>query len=400
MSGHVPPSNSAWAPRAGYRRHSYSPAHSPAERPPALDWTPQADRLLRRGTVALWVLGVLGVIGFLIVLGVIYATAGQELSRLLLPVVLALVPLHIVLAAVGWIDRWEPEPLGALAAAFLWGAGVSTVVSLVVNTSTTVLVAQATGSLDGGSMVSAVVTAPIVEELTKGLGVLILFLLRRRSFNGAVDGLVYAAVIAAGFAFAENILYFVQYSDVLLQTFIMRGIASPFAHVIFTACTGIAIGSSARMRSRLAWAWVTPIGLAGAIVLHAFWNGVLTAAPTLYFLIAVPFFIASVGLVVWLRWSERMTMRSRLGDYQRAGWFAPAEVTMITTGSGRAAARRWAKSRGEPSRRAMRDFLAASSALAQLRQQAIDGHAEADFATREQALLRTVVESRRAFAAQ
>ncbi|VEG25932.1 PrsW family intramembrane metalloprotease [Actinomyces howellii] len=399
MSDHVPPGSSTWAPRAGYRRHTYRPAQPPAH-PQTVDWTPQADRLLRRSAIALWVLGALGVVGFLIVLGVIYATAGQELSRLLLPIALAFVPLLIVLSAAGWIDRWEPEPLGALAAAFLWGAGVSTVVSLVVNTSATVLVAQATGSLDGGTMVSTVVTAPIIEELTKGLGVLIIFLLRRRAFNGAVDGLVYASVIAGGFAFAENILYFVRYSDVIVQTFIMRGIASPFAHVIFTACTGIAIGSSARMRSRLAWVWVTPIGLAGAIILHAFWNGVLAAAPTLYFLVAMPFFMASVGLVVWLRWSERMTMRSRLGDYQRAGWFAPAEVTMITTGSGRAAARRWAKGRGEPSRRAMRDFLKASSALAQLRQQAIDGHAEADFATHEQALLRTVVESRKAFTAR
>ena len=40
---------------------------------------------------------------------------------------------------------------------------------------------------------------------------LIIFLIWRRTFNGPVDGVVYACVVAAGFAFAENILYFVKY---------------------------------------------------------------------------------------------------------------------------------------------------------------------------------------------
>ena len=31
---------------------------------------------------------------------------------------------------------------------------------------------------------------------------------RRREFDGVVDGVVYAGLVAAGFAFTENILYF------------------------------------------------------------------------------------------------------------------------------------------------------------------------------------------------
>lgn len=408
MSTPVPPGSGAWAPRAGYRRHGYRPAAPGADasaggaggpgapRAAGREWTPQVMRIRRRGVVATWVVACTGILGFTAVLWVIYVTAG-EVSRMVLPFVLALVPLFIVLVAVCWIDRWEPEPVGLLVAAFLWGAGVSTVISLVVNTSTAALISQATGDPDGGSTISAVVAAPVSEELTKGLGVLVVFLIWRRSFNGAVDGIVYAAVIAAGFAFAENILYFVQYSDMIVQTFILRGLISPFAHVTFTACTGIAVGASARMRSRLAWIWMTPLGLACAILLHAFWNGVLTGAPALYFFVEVPFFLACIGLVVWLRRSERMTMRNRLADYQRAGWFGAAEVTMLTTGSGRSAARRWSKARGPRAQRAMRDFLAAAAALAQLRQQAIDGHAEADFSLHERELLDTVTVSRRVF---
>ena len=284
---------------------------------------------------------------------------------------------------------------------------MATVISLVINTSASFLVASSTGSKSGTELFSRVVSAPIVEESTKALGVLIIFLIWRRLFNGPVDGIVYACVVAGGFAFAENILYFIRSADSveLVFTFIMRGIVSPFAHVTFTACTGLAIGVSARMRSSVAWVWMTPLGLAAAIVLHAFWNGVVWSGGfgqgiIIYFLIEVPLFVAWVGVVIWLRWSERMTIRARLYDYHRAGWLAPAEITMLTTNSGRSAARRWARSRGPRALSAMRTFLKTSSELAQLRQQALDGHAAADFAAQETSLLETMSSSRRIFTGQ
>ena len=381
----APPGGSGAAPRGGA-----VPDSAPI-------WAqPNEIRRRQRGDIARYVMAAIGGIGLIGVLAVVYMTAG-EFGALVVPILLAFVPLAIVLGTVMWIDRWEPEPFSVLLAAFLWGAGVATAVSLVVNTTTALVVSSATGTPEGGMLVSSVLSAPLIEELTKGLGVLIIFLVWRRSFNGPVDGIVYSAVVAAGFAFAENILYFVNYSDVLLQTFVMRGIASPFAHVTFTACTGLAIGLSARMRSRSAWVWTTPIGLALAIALHAFWNGVLAAAPGLYFLVEVPFFLACVGLVIWLRWSERMRIRHRLEDYARAGWFDPAEVTMLTTSSGRSAARKWARAQGPHKGMAMKELLRASLGLAALRQQALDGHAEADYAHRENELLETIRRSRQVF---
>ena len=404
MSMPTSPAN-GWSPRAGYRRSAYPEvALSAGSRPLSVEWTPQVASARRRGRIATIVLSALGGVGLLAMLGVVYLSAMKSsqlaTQRTWVAVALALVPLLIVLGTVWWIDRWEPEPPGVLVAAFLWGSGVAAVVSLVVNTSASLLVASSTGSHSGTELFSAVVSAPIVEESTKALGVLIIFLIWRRTFNGPVDGVVYACVVAAGFAFAENISYFVRYWDQIAATFLMRGILSPFVHVTFTACTGLAIGASARMRSSLAWIWMTPIGLACAIVLHAFWNGIVSQAFILYFLVEVPLFMAWVGVVVWLRWSERMTMRARLYDYHRAGWYSPAEITMLTTGSGRAAARRWARSRGPRASDAMRAFLKTSSALAQLRQQALDGHAEADFAAQEASLLEKMSSSRRVFTGQ
>lgn len=394
-----------WSPRAGYQRSTYAAAQAgqPAPGPVGAGalavggWAqPKALRRRRAGDIATWVLAALGGLGLCVVLYAVYAEAGQA-RALILPSLLALVPLGIVLVTVRWIDRWEPEPRGVLLAAFLWGAGVATVVSMIVNTTAALLIMANTGDVDGAEMVSAVVAAPLIEEGTKGLGVLLIFLLRRRSFDGPVDGIVYAAVTAAGFAFAENILYFARYSDNILGVFVIRGLASPFAHVTFTACTGIAIGLSVRRRSRWAWVWMTPIGLAGAIALHAFWNGVVSVRMEMYLFTEVPFFLACIGIVIALRVSERRTMRLRLSDYARAGWYAPAEVTMLTTGSGRAAARRWAKARGPAVELAMRDFLSASLQLAALRQHALSGHAEADYAARETQLLGVVRRCKQVF---
>ena len=234
MSTPVTPSN-GWAPRPGYRRSAY-PAIGASASSPA-DWTPQAawkSGWHRLVTIVLATLGGLGLVGMIIFITV----SARQPSRLQVSVLLALVPLMIVLAAVWWIGRWEPEPPSVLAAAFLWGAGVATVGSLVITTSASLLVASSTGNRSGTELFSAVVVAPIVEESTKALGVLIVFLLRRRAFSGPVDGIVYACVVAGGFAFAENILYFVRADDYLVVTFIMRGLFSPFAHVTFTACTG------------------------------------------------------------------------------------------------------------------------------------------------------------------
>ncbi|WP_159625198.1 PrsW family intramembrane metalloprotease [Actinomyces sp. zg296] len=395
------PGSSGWAPRAGYRRSAWAPRPTHREdvfaSSAAPDWAdPVAMRRARRRRVVVGLLVAAGVIGAGIMLYVLASIASSG-SSLLQMTLLALVPLTIVLTTVWWIDRWEPEPLGMLLLAFLWGVGVSTAVSLVANTSATMLLAGATNDF---RYVSAVITAPLVEESTKGLGVLLIFLLARHSFNGAVDGIVYAAVVAAGFAFSENILYFLQNQDNLARTFVLRGIMSPFAHIMFTACTGVAIGASARMRSRLAWLWLTPMGLAGAICLHAFWNGALSSDLMLYFIVEVPLFVAAIALVLVLRWRERLRIRARLREYGQSGWYHEAEVTMLTTSAGRRAARRWARRRGPGAKRAMRDFQAASVQLANLRQGAMEGHSVSDFAASERTLLDRVMDSRAAYMGQ
>ncbi|WP_208320545.1 PrsW family intramembrane metalloprotease [Actinomyces sp. ZJ308] len=418
---------SPWAPRPGYQRSSalpqtsadpsplpgtgrryqvhresapFAPAGQPGQQA-APAWTRPGPHSARRTgeLIARLVLASIGALLMIVVIWVASQSASDS-SVLSAAILLALIPLGLVLVVVFWIDRWEPEPLPTLVVAFLWGAGVATAISMLVNTTVLYAAAESTLSLEGAFQISAVVSAPLIEETTKGLGVLIIFLIWRRTFNGAIDGIVYASVVAAGFAFAENIGYFINYWDSITTVFIVRGVFSPFAHVTFTACTGLAIGMSSRRRSPAAWVWMTPIGLVCAIILHAIWNGVISSAGSplvMFFLVDLPVFIVCIGIVAWLRWAERMTMRNRLDDYARAGWFAPAEVQMLTTGGGRKAGKRWAATRGPQAVYAMNVFQKSAAELAQLRQQAVDGHAQVDFSTKETELLDRITSARRAF---
>lgn len=370
--------------------------------------SPQAQRARRRNEVVgvlLMVVSGLALLGFVVYM----VRSVKDASQLVLPAALALVPLVIVLLTVLWIDRWEPEPPAMLVTAFMWGAGTSVVIAVLLNDWLSGTVAEALGDPEVGETAGAVIAAPLFEEGAKGLGVLVIFFIWRRTFNGPVDGIVYACVIAGAFAFSENIVYFFRAYQLdqthpsaggsqLLETFLARGIMTPFTHLTFTSCTGFAVGLASTMRSRFSWVWMTLVGYALAVCGHAFWNGVIASLSTPVLLaVEIPVFLMWIGGIVLLRQMERRAMASRLADYSRASWLTGAEITMLTTGTGRRQARRWARNRGPAAGRAMKRFQKAAVDLAQLRQRAMNGHAESDYADAEHRLLEELARSRRAF---
>jgi RsiW-degrading membrane proteinase PrsW (M82 family) len=336
-----------------------------------------------------------------------YLAVALGASVLVVGTLVALVPLAIVLLAVRWIDRWEPEPRWALWLAFLWGAAVSVAIALVVDLGVQLFAAFT--SPEGATTdeaLQAVVQAPIVEELAKGVGVLLIFLLARSHFDGPVDGLVYGATVAAGFAFTENILYFGAAlieggAGELGTTFIVRGLFSPFAHVLFTACTGVAIGFAARRgRGAGVVVWFL-VGLVGAILLHAFWNGSLAFADgfALYFTVQVPIFIGAIVVTVLLRREEQRVTRKRLSEYAAAGWFTQDEVDGLSTWPGRRAALAWARSQ-HPARTAeVQRFIADATRLAFTRNLIATGRADLRRHEDERVLLGAVARDRAAISA-
>ncbi len=183
---------------------------------------------------------------------------------------LGFVPLLIVGPVLWWLDRVEPEPLSSRVHAVLWGGTVAAFLSSIVNT----LVA-----IGSSEVIAAVVSAPLIEEATKALG--IYWALRRKELDGVMDGVVYAGWTALGFAIVEDFLYFATAAeqDQLLAVFILRALLTPFAHPLFTAWTGIAIGLAVSKRKP-----VLPYALVGyalAVGCHAAWNGSLALSDSM-----------------------------------------------------------------------------------------------------------------------
>lgn len=354
-----------------------------------------------RGMLVALVTAVFAAIGLLTLL-IISADTG--VTGLVTGFVVALVPVFIVAPALLWLDRFEAEPTSLLLFAFAWGAVVATFVSLLANSYSLVLL-QGVG---GDVATVAVLAAPWVEETAKGSVVLLIFLIRRREFDGVIDGIVYAGLAGVGFAFTENVLYLgraLQEGGTagLVATFVLRGVFAPFAHPLFTMAIGIGLGVAVTTRRRWLRVVAPVVGWCCAVAMHSLWNlsavAGLRGFVTAYVLVQVPIFLAAIAFALWARRREGRLIGRHLQVYERSGWFTPAEVAMLASMPGRRAARAWAGAAGGSSgRRAMRAFQSTGTDLAFLRDRMGRGTAGADAREAEQALLRQAAADRYGFA--
>ena len=376
--------------------------------PPGAATQPGPVRHSSRSTLRRWVLTGVIVIGFALAAVVLAAYYGATLGLVtsLLAVLLAAIPLGIVIPTFLWLDRFEAEPTRYLLVAFGWGALVAALVAGIFNTGANIAFEAATGGAEAASLATAVVSAPLVEEAVKGLLVLLVWRLRRHEFDGIIDGMVYAGIVAAGFAFTENIQYLgMAYADggdaALTGTFIARGLFTPFAHPMFTVLIGIGIGIAATTRNRVLRGAAPVAGYLLAVLLHGVWNlAAVTGGAglvTVYLFVEVPIFIAFVVLVVWARRREGRLIGRYLSTYADAGWLSSSEVQMLSTMAGRRQARVWARSTGRSSLASMRSFQDTASELALLRARMHHSAADDHALQTERALLDSLGARRREF---
>jgi protease PrsW len=253
--------------------------------------------------------------------------------------VVAFTPVIVYILPLLWLDRYDPEPPWALASAFLWGGLAAIVFSFIVNTALG-LVAGSVAGREAGNIVGAVISAPIMEEASKGLGVVLLLIFLRREFDDIVDGIVYGGFIALGFATVENVFYYgrsLQGNGFggLIFLFFIRGILSPFAHVTFTAMTGIGCGI-ARESYKPAVRFIMPlVGYLGAVTLHMIWNGMATFLGTGFFIgylvFEVPFFLAFVGFMIFMARRENKILRESLAMEVARGLIPQEHLTIATS---------------------------------------------------------------------
>ena len=173
-----------------------------------------------------------------------------------------------------------------------------------------------------GSTLSAIISAPIFEEGSKGIFLVFLLLLLRKEFDGVLDGIFYGCVIALGFATFENILYYGgQFLKggiaALISNVFVRGILAPFSHALFTSMTGIGCGLARESHNKMIRLIAPPAGYILAMILHGFWNAIASATGGIGYYIAyifvwVPLFFIFVGVVIALIRREQKIIKRTL----------------------------------------------------------------------------------------
>ena len=357
---------------------AYSAA-GPYPQPNVLGSHPVPGQRRNQGVLIGIVIAVVFAIAGLVIFGIVAKSTGA--GGFTWGLVFAFVPVIPVIALYLWLDRYEPEPTKYIVFALCWGAFIATLAAIFINTEVSHRLAE-TGV--GGDR-SAVFVAPPVEEFAKGSVILLLALVRRKEFDGIIDGLVYAGMVGVGFAFTENILYYGRVFNTLSEEsgsdaglrgafalFIIRGVISPFAHPLFTSFTAIGIGVAIRHRSTVVRFLAPVVGYLAAVLAHASWNASASWAGGGGFIVAylclmVPLFICLVVFALVMRSREGQMIASRLYDYVRFGWLIPQDVPLIATLRGRKALRQNAKRYGVQAETAAKAFQQNATELAYLR---------------------------------
>ena len=349
------------------------PAGSP--RPAMLPAAPAA--LLRRPRSALtWVTTIVLGLGGLVIAILIFLLGGP--AGALIATLLAAISFPVMILICFWLDRYEPEPARYRLAALGWGAVAAVALSFVGE--------QLVFGLSGtDEFVNLVLGAPVVEELSKGLFLVAVVVFRHAQLHGLLDGIIYGALVGIGFAFVEDIVYYLQslQSGQLGITFFLRGVLGPFAHPLFTAATGLGIGIAVTTRRSAVRILAPILGFLAAVVMHAIWNGSTFWGANgflfAYGAIFLPLLVVILAIAIWARSREGKMLTSALQEVAQMGWIRPEEIRWIARLSDRMSARAYAKRiGGKPAAAALRAYQQTMTEVAFLHHRAVQGNAPAD----------------------
>jgi len=320
---------------------------------PAVPPVPPA--LLRRRRSALtWVTMVVLGLGALLLAVLILLSGGPVAS--LITTLLAAISFPLLILVLFWLDRYEPEPARYRLAALGWGGVVAVAFSLIAEG----LLFAVPGTT---TFIDTAITAPLVEEAGKGLFLVIVVLFRRAQIHGLLDGLVYGALVGVGFAFVEDIFYYLSSLEqgALPLTFFLRGVMGPFAHPLFTSALGIGIGIAVTTRRPAVRVLAPILGYAGAVLMHAIWNGSAfwggDGFLVAYAAIMLPLLAVVLAVGIWARSREGKMLTAALQETVPLGWIRPEEIRWIARLSDRMTARAYAKRiGGKPAAEALRAY--------------------------------------------
>ncbi|WP_406299444.1 PrsW family intramembrane metalloprotease [Embleya sp. NBC_00888] len=208
-----------------------------------------AGSIVRPASAAFWLYPIVLALGAAsVVPNFIRLSSAAPSGALVLSVVIHTMWLIPALAVITHLDLFEREPLSFCVAAVLWGAVVATGFALVANDNVLSYLSKLDPAFatDWGASISA----PIVEETLKLLGVVVLILINRRVFESVLDGFVFGALVGLGFQVVENVMYALNaaiqagetWTGGIVASFFVRAIVNGlWSHAAFTAMTGAGV---------------------------------------------------------------------------------------------------------------------------------------------------------------
>jgi len=220
-------------------------------------------------------------------------------SALLPPILVALLPVLVLLAALFHQDSFKLVKPRVLCGVMLAGAAAAGA-SYVLN-------GWLLGALDLPIAAYARYVSPLLEEVLKGL--LVVALIRSHRVGFLVDAAIVGFAIGTGFALVENVHFLRLVPEASMSTWIVRGFGTAIMHGGTTAIFAVMALVLLDRTNGLPWRAFVP-GLALVTVLHSAFNhlGHLPHIATLAVMLGLP-------LLMWgvFQRSERAT-RDWLGE--------------------------------------------------------------------------------------
>jgi protease PrsW len=244
--------------------------------------------------------------------------APEIMEGILLALLFSLAPTLVFIAVLVWVNRYRREPVRMLAAAILWGAIPAVMVALTME-----LFFRLPSTLLASHTLESIrlnVVAPVLEELMKAAGVMIIYRRCRSEIKDVLDGMIFGGVVGFGFSFSTNFLRYA--GDFLALGFsslnsdlIVEHTVHALDHGLYTAIFGGGLGFAmmASTARRFKTGVVLALGL--AIATHSLHN---MLADSLVGLNALTVIVTGAGtLLLWIvaGWSmvaQRRMMRKEL----------------------------------------------------------------------------------------
>ena len=195
-----------------------------------------------------------------------------------------------------WLDRRERESPWLFLFMFLWGGLIATSLALPINNYIIADIGQWIAKnpwvrdhlgKDAALLLGALIAGPLVEEICKGLGILLVFFQLRAEFDHMRDGFIYGAVVGTGFNWLETPLYiahgYAQFGEApwelqLGARFALFGLAG---HALYSGLFGAFVGLARQTRKMPIRIGAPILGLILAMLAHAI-NNLMPLIVTLF----------------------------------------------------------------------------------------------------------------------